>query len=40
VVAGECTRLERFLQRMPAEIARYRALGIEYADGAFAPASP
>ena len=28
----------RFLQRMPAELARYRALGIEYADSAFAPA--
>ena len=27
-----------FLQRMPAELARYRALGIGYADGAFAPA--
>lgn len=27
-----------FLARMPAEIARYRALGIGYADGAFAPA--
>ena len=27
-----------FLQRMPAELARYRALGIEYADSAFAPA--
>jgi len=27
-----------FLQRMPAELARYRALGIDYADGAFAPA--
>lgn len=27
-----------FLQRMPAEIARYRALGIDYADSAFAPA--
>jgi hexosaminidase len=27
-----------FLQRMPAEISRYRALGIEYADSAFAPA--
>jgi len=25
-----------FLQRMPAELARYRALGIEYADSAFA----
>ena len=27
-----------FLQRMPAELARYRALGIGYADTAFAPA--
>lgn len=27
-----------FLARMPAEIARYRALGISYADSAFAPA--
>jgi hexosaminidase len=27
-----------FLQRMPAELARYRALGIEYADSALAPA--
>lgn len=27
-----------FLQRMPAELARYRALGIDYADTAFAPA--
>jgi hexosaminidase len=27
-----------FLARMPAEIARYRALGIGYADGGFAPA--
>ncbi|HJR14580.1 MAG TPA: family 20 glycosylhydrolase [Rhodanobacteraceae bacterium] len=27
-----------FVQRMPAELARYRALGIGYADGAFAPA--
>ena len=27
-----------FLTRMPAELARYRALGIEYADSAFAPA--
>jgi hexosaminidase len=27
-----------FLARMPAELARYRALGIEYADSAFAPA--
>ncbi|HJP97753.1 MAG TPA: family 20 glycosylhydrolase [Rhodanobacteraceae bacterium] len=27
-----------FLARMPAEMARYRALGIGYADGAFAPA--
>lgn len=27
-----------FLQHMPAELARYRALGIGYADGAFAPA--
>jgi hexosaminidase len=27
-----------FLQRMPAELARFRALGIEYADSAFAPA--
>ena len=27
-----------FLERMPAELARYRALGIEYADSAFAPA--
>ncbi|MBS0381785.1 MAG: family 20 glycosylhydrolase [Proteobacteria bacterium] len=27
-----------FLARMPAELARYRALGIDYADGAFAPA--
>ncbi|QNK02186.1 beta-N-acetylhexosaminidase [Dyella telluris] len=27
-----------FLQRMPAEIARYRALGVDYADSAFAPA--
>ena len=27
-----------FLARMPAQIARYRALGIGYADGAFAPA--
>ncbi|MGH8214480.1 MAG: chitobiase/beta-hexosaminidase C-terminal domain-containing protein, partial [Rhodanobacteraceae bacterium] len=27
-----------FLARMPAELARYRALGIGYADGAFAPA--
>lgn len=26
-----------FLERMPAELARYRALGIEYADSAFAP---
>ena len=26
-----------FLQRMPAELARYRALGIGYADNAFAP---
>lgn len=26
-----------FVQRMPAELARYRALGIDYADGAFAP---
>jgi hexosaminidase len=26
-----------FLQRMPAELARYRALGIDYADSAFAP---
>jgi hexosaminidase len=26
-----------FLQRMPAELARYRALGIGYADSAFAP---
>src|SRR6185312_4099310 len=27
-----------FLQRLPAELARYRALGIGYADTAFAPA--
>ena len=27
-----------FLERMPAELARYKALGIEYADSAFAPA--
>jgi len=27
-----------FLQRLPAELARYRALGIGYADSAFAPA--
>jgi hexosaminidase len=27
-----------FLQRLPAELARYRALGISYADSAFAPA--
>ncbi len=27
-----------FLERMPSELARYRALGIEYADSAFAPA--
>ncbi|HET7162516.1 MAG TPA: family 20 glycosylhydrolase [Rhodanobacteraceae bacterium] len=27
-----------FLERMPAELARYRALGIKYADSAFAPA--
>jgi hexosaminidase len=27
-----------FLERMPAELARYRALGIGYADSAFAPA--
>jgi hexosaminidase len=27
----------RFLQRMPAELARYRALGIDYADSAFVP---
>ncbi|WP_430389888.1 beta-N-acetylhexosaminidase [Dyella sp. 20L07] len=27
-----------FLQRMPAELARYRTLGIDYADSAFAPA--
>jgi len=27
-----------FLQRLPAELARYRALGISYADTAFAPA--
>lgn len=27
-----------FLQRMPAELARYRALGIDYADSAFVPA--
>ena len=27
-----------FLERMPAELERYRALGIEYADSAFAPA--
>jgi hexosaminidase len=27
-----------FLQRLPAELARYRALGIDYADTAFAPA--
>jgi len=27
-----------FVQRMPAELARYRALGIGYADSAFAPA--
>jgi hexosaminidase len=27
-----------FLERMPAELARYRALGIDYADSAFAPA--
>jgi hexosaminidase len=27
-----------FLQRLPAELARYRALGIGYGDGAFAPA--
>jgi hexosaminidase len=27
-----------FLRRMPAELARYRALGIRYADSAFAPA--
>jgi hexosaminidase len=27
-----------FVQRMPAELARYRALGIDYADSAFAPA--
>ncbi|MGH8154485.1 MAG: family 20 glycosylhydrolase [Rhodanobacteraceae bacterium] len=27
-----------FLERMPAELARYRSLGIEYADSAFAPA--
>jgi len=27
-----------FLERLPAELARYRALGIEYADSAFAPA--
>ncbi|HET6553436.1 MAG TPA: family 20 glycosylhydrolase [Dyella sp.] len=26
-----------FLQRLPAELARYRALGIDYADSAFAP---
>ena len=28
---------DNFLQRMPAELARYRALGIGYADTAFAP---
>jgi hexosaminidase len=28
----------RFVQRLPAELARYRALGIGYADTAFAPA--
>ena len=27
-----------FLQRVPAELARYRSLGIDYGDGAFAPA--
>ena len=27
-----------FLQRLPAQLSRYRALGIAYADGAFAPA--
>lgn len=27
-----------FLERMPAELARYRTLGIDYADSAFAPA--
>ena len=27
-----------FLERLPAEIARYKALGIDYADSAFAPA--
>src|SRR5689334_19128802 len=27
-----------FLQRLPAQLARYRALGIDYADSAFAPA--
>lgn len=29
---------QNFLERMPAELARYRALGIDYADSAFAPA--
>jgi len=29
---------EDFLERMPAELARYRSLGVDYGDGAFAPA--
>jgi hexosaminidase len=28
----------RFIERLPAELSRYRALGIEYSDSAFAPA--
>ncbi|HEY3521937.1 MAG TPA: family 20 glycosylhydrolase [Rhodanobacteraceae bacterium] len=29
---------DKFIERIPAELARYRALGIAYGDGAFAPA--
>jgi hexosaminidase len=34
---AEARNWSGFLQRMPAELARYRALGIDYADSAFAP---
>ena len=36
--AGSAHDWNGFLQRLPAELARYRALGIGYADTAFAPA--
>lgn len=37
--AGQAHDWQDFLERMPAELARYRALGIDYSDGAFAPVS-